>query len=135
MTFEEVLPILRKGKKIKRKWWRKREYIREGNVFGCKRIVNEDNNVYILNTNDLFADDWEVIKEPKKVKLRDLTEKQYQKWFNNNCCIKNTDKGMSDCFDCVFHNVICNLEVSRCWIKHKDLYSDKFLGQEIEIEY
>lgn len=48
--------------------------------------------------------------------------------------VKNENKTISDCIVCVFHNVVCNPESSRCWIKRKDLYSDKFLDQEVEID-
>lgn len=136
MKFEEILPALIEGKKVRRKnkIWQ--------NNYGFLFISEKDDTIfsdnpinwfYKITKEDLLVNDWEVVEEPKKVKLRDLTEEQYQKWFNANCCSKNEDKKMSDCFDCVFHNVVCNLEVSRCWTKHKDLYSDKFLDQEIEI--
>ena len=65
-------------------------------------------------------------KEPKKKKLRDLTEEEYKKWLNKNC--NNTP-----CDSCNFNNVACNMGI-RSWIHHKDLYSDKFLDQEIEVE-
>ena len=130
MKFEEILPALREGKKIRRAFWWEGHYIklvRDG-------IIDQNEISLTFGKEDLMGEDWEIVKEPKKVKLRDLTQEQYEKWFNNNCCSKNEDKRMSDCFDCIFHNVICNPEISRCWIKHKDLYSDKFLDQEIEIE-
>lgn len=63
----------------------------------------------------------------KKIKLRDLTEQQYKNWFNENCY-------GSKCASCPFNKVICFLENKDSWIKNKDLYSDKFLNQEIEIE-
>ena len=59
-------------------------------------------------------------KEPKKKKLRDLTEEEYGNWQENNC--KNK------CSKCIFYCVACSN-----WINHKDLYSDKFLDQEIEV--
>lgn len=66
-------------------------------------------------------------KEPKKKKLRDLTEEEYKKWCNENCSSDN-------CRKCIFDNVYCNKVNPRCWVHHKDLYSDKFLDQEIEVE-
>lgn len=64
-------------------------------------------------------------KEPKKKKLRDLTKEEFI-----NFCAKY-DK---DCLNCPFHNVHCNTFYEKCWVYHKDLYSDKFLDQEIEVE-
>lgn len=65
-------------------------------------------------------------KEPKKKKLRDLTMEEYKKWCNKNCYSYNCNK-------CIFRNVCCLYDFD-CWIHHKDLYSDKFLDQEIEVE-
>ena len=58
-----------------------------------------------------------------KIKLRDLTEEQYE---------KDCEKRI--CAECLFHVVECDLKYDNCWFKHKDLYSDKFLDQEIEID-
>lgn len=64
-------------------------------------------------------------KEPKTKKLRDWTMEEYKKWKNKNSCYA--------CEECIFHNVVCN--TTDCsWVHHKDLYSDKFLDQEIEVE-
>lgn len=68
-------------------------------------------------------------KEPKKKKLRDLTEEEYEKWLDNYCNNLN-----QSCRDCIFNNVNCETDYSGCWINNKDLYSDKFLDQEIEVE-
>lgn len=62
----------------------------------------------------------------KKIKLRDLTEEQYWK-YNKKGCYTTCDK-------CMFRLVNCTNRDENCWIYHKDLYSDKFLDQEIEIE-
>ena len=65
-------------------------------------------------------------KEPKKKKLRDLTKEEYNEWLNENC---------GNCNKCVFYKVSCNSSyVNSSWINNKDLYSDKFLDQEIEVE-
>ena len=65
-------------------------------------------------------------KEPKKKKLRDLTEEEYKKWKRQNC-------GNLSCEDCVFIKAKCNTNSIGCWVNHKDIYSDKFLNQEIEV--
>lgn len=63
-------------------------------------------------------------KEPKKKKLRDLTPEEFDKWKDNGCT--------KNCDDCIFYNVYCYTE--HCWVYHKNLYSDEFLDQEIEVE-
>ena len=63
----------------------------------------------------------------KKIKLRDLTEEQYKTWTKNHCDIEYCNK-------CPFKKIYCGSTNEISWIKNKDLYSDKFLDQEIEIE-
>lgn len=60
-----------------------------------------------------------------KIKLRDLTIEQYKKWNRNTC---------EGCDDCIFRNVYCSSDDRECWVYHKDMFSDKFLDQEIEID-
>ena len=67
---------------------------------------------------------------PHKKKLRDLTKDEWDKWKNEEC-IKNRN---SDCYNCIFMNVACaNSRCEGSWFNNKDLYSDKFLDQEIEV--
>lgn len=40
---------------------------------------------------------------------------------------------LSECEKCVFYRVYCSSKSVYCWVKNKDMYSDKFLEQEIEI--
>lgn len=131
MKFTEVLPTLKAGKKIKRKGWEKEEYIKTHNFFGMEEIVTKYNIVYALTIMDLEADDWEIVKETKKVKLRDLTKKQYQKRYEKNC-----QKFGKSCDGCPFQKVQCYNDdrLNNIWYLNKDLYSDEFLDQEIEIE-
>lgn len=125
MKFEEILPALREGKKIRRSFWSNEHYIE---LVGCDFYDNRTNKEYYFNLNDFIADSWEIVKEPKKVKFRDLTEKQFKKWLNDNCC------GSVVCANCPFCKVNCNLYSKDIWINNKEFYSDKFLNQEIEIE-
>ena len=76
----------------------------------------------LINPEDIIK----LPKDPKKKKLRDITLEEYKKWLNKNC--KNTS-----CDSCNFNNVACNMGI-RSWVNNKDLYSDKFLDQEIEVE-
>ena len=80
-----------------------------------------------IKVYDILYRDWEIVRESKKVKLRDLTEEQYNKWIKNNC-----SKYDDSCYGCPFQKVKCF--INDAWYLNKDLYSDKFLDQEIEIE-
>ena len=78
--------------------------------------------------NHLINGGFKIIKLPKTKKLRDLTLDEYKKWQENNC-----DNDFP-CENCVFKYSVCGSFLEACWIKHKELYSDKFLDQEIEVE-
>ena len=134
MKFEEILPALRAGKKVM-SYSIDCEYMyyspEDGELYtdkGCK--------ITLLTSYVMKLDDWEIVKN-KKVKLRDLTEKQFTKWVKNYCTYNGTY-----CGDCPFKSVNCvslnnpywSEYKDNCRIKHKDLFSDKFLDQEIEIE-
>ena len=68
---------------------------------------------------------------PKKKKLRDLTKDEWDKWKHVDC-VKNYN---SDCDNCIFRNVPCGSSGGEnSWFNNKELYSDKFLNQEIEVE-
>lgn len=61
-------------------------------------------------------------------KLRDVTPEEYNEYSNRNC---NSTK----CKDCIFYQSNCSAEDrGGGWIFNKDLYSDKFLDQTIEVE-
>lgn len=69
-----------------------------------------------------------IIKLPKKKKLRDLTGEEWDKWQKKNC-------DYIDCRKCLFANAVCyNSAIDNSWVNHKDVYSEKFLNQEIEVE-
>lgn len=127
MKFEEVLPALREGKKIRRRGRSKSDYI----LIGTDDLVfDQDDEYFPFSLDDFLDDDWEIVEETKNVKLKDLTIEQYKKWFKNNC------DTFGDCVGCPFSKVRCsNYEKKNdWWIENKDLYSNKFLDQEIEIE-
>lgn len=130
MKFEEVLPALREGKKIRRKdrVWQ--------NNYGFLLISETENKIfsdnawesdYKITKDDLNADDWEIVKEKKKVKLRDISEEQY-----NGRHLKYCRK--ANCDDCFLNIVQCDNDEPNCRLFHKDMFSDKFLDQEIEVE-
>ena len=83
--------------------------------------------IHLNFLNKALNGTYKIIKLPKTKKLRDLTEKEFDNWVNKNC-----DNGILSCRDCVFRYVNCDKHFK--WIHHKDLYSDKFLNQEIEVE-
>ena len=80
---------------------------------------------------DLFNSRMKIIKlpkEPKKKKLRDLTQEEWDKWKDNNCA-------STYCGQCIFRHTSCAYCYEEdSWINNKDLYSDKFLDQEIKVE-
>lgn len=79
MKFEEVLPALREGKKITSEHLKKCGYqyiyYRDKTMF-----ENKGGYWHLTNCELVESDDWEIVKELKKVKIRDLTEEQYIKW-------------------------------------------------------
>ena len=122
MKFEEVLPALREGKKIRRKSWKRKEcffVIKNGSL-----VDDHGYSAFFYLGYWIMEEDWEIVKEKKKVKLRDLTEEQYIKWQDKNC-------EKYDCSKCPFRCVDCNRAF---WMNCKDIYSNKFLDQEIEVE-
>ena len=125
MKFEEVIPALKEGKKARRKRWgaKNHNYIvvdKEDDL-----IVDMVYGKFPFTLGDLIADDWEIVKEKKKVKLRDLTPQQFNKWRDEIC------EKYDCCKDCPFRCIDCN---KTFWMSCKEMYSDKFLDQEIEIE-
>lgn len=62
-----------------------------------------------------------------KKKLKDISLEEFKVWSIKNC-------KQSSCEKCVFSKVCCDDVSSDCWINNKDIYFDKFLNQEIEIE-
>lgn len=122
MKFEEVLPALREGKKITNRAIRLSgyEYIyyKDGAVFDDKGRYS-----FLASVEIVENDNWEIVKEPKKVKLRDLTEEQFKKF-----CEKQK------CESCLFCFLACAAKDERSWLYHKEFFNDKFLDQEIEIE-
>lgn len=128
MRFEEVLPALIEGKKAK-------IVGNEGVYFLDDKqelIVYKKDGWRVGTSIDygkITSDDWEIVEEEKKVKvkLRDLTPEQFESWASSWCDSHGCDK-------CFLTFVDCNYENDSCWLKNKDLFSDKFLDQEVEVE-
>lgn len=90
------------------------------------RVLTDTSNIVAEALRHLLTGEWQIVKLPKKKKLRDLTEEEYDKWKDVNC-------SKIACKECPFNNVACNISNTSCWVNHKDLYSDKFLDQEVEV--
>lgn len=132
MKFEEIIPALRAGKKVKQKHW-KDVYLHINSSGLCELSGrNADHTLLYCKISSLLEnDDWEIIEDKNIVKLRDLTYEDYKKFIDNSCKnLVSDDK----CKDCAFQNVHCYYFDKNCWINHKSLYSANFLNQEIEIE-
>ena len=95
-----------------------------------------DEKLYIYRDNEFLCSDkglsnlingsFKIIKIPKTKKLRNLTEKEWNKWKRKNC---------NNCDKCIFRYISCYNSYENCsWLNNKNLYSDKFLDQEIEVE-
>lgn len=76
----------------------------------------------------LFTGNLVIVKLFKKKKLRDLTMKDFKKWKENNC-----PNEKCSCIPCLFNKVYCSCYSKDCWVKNKNLYSDEFLNQEIDV--
>lgn len=107
-------------------------YDEEGKLLFANCYINE-NGYVCTGSNELWSITMGLLTglyyyeiTSKKKKLRDITEEDFQKWLNKNCSLRK------DCIECIFNNVNCSDEGN--WVDHKDLYSDKFLNQEIEVE-
>ena len=69
-----------------------------------------------------------------KKKLRDITEEELEKWFSYKCIRGGTN---TLCTNCPFSLVYCSpisTPSEYLWLNHKEMFSDKFLNQEIEVE-
>lgn len=56
MNFSDILIYLKEGKRVRRQCWDKKEFI----YFDSMCIVDEQGLEYLIDVNDLFADDWYV---------------------------------------------------------------------------
>lgn len=136
MKFEEALSAIKAGKRVRRSGWSDdpEKYMA---LYEDALIDQRDGSIFLF-LSDVEADDWEIVKETKKVKLRDLTKKQYKYFcrrFNDPNDLYGNNGHYFDgtaCNTCPCTNVICGLTLDNCRFYHKDLYSDKFLDQEVE---
>jgi hypothetical protein len=63
MKFEEVLPLLKQGKKIRRRRWEKTEYIEKLSWYIQKMRGGKEVSCCVeFYSCDIFAEDWEVME-------------------------------------------------------------------------
>ena len=106
--------------------------------YDYKYYIDDNLEIYAISPNpyaiikfteifmEIIKNPERIIKIPKKKKLRDLTPEEWDKWHRKNC---------GNCNKCIFNNVICEKSSENwSWVNNKDLYSDKFLDQEVEVE-
>ena len=108
--------------------------------YDYKYYIDDNLEIYAISSNphaiikfteifmEIIKNPKLIIKLPKKKKLRDLTEEEYKKWSHKKCF------SYACCVNCPFAVVNCDEYSKDCWVNHKDLYSNKFLDQEIEVE-
>lgn len=104
-------------------------YYRQGHYNNGDYAYNGFDNsliIYLIKNPKLIL---KLPKEPRKKKLRDLTEEEWNKWRDVDCYERDS------CVGCIFRNVPCaKSNNEKSWFNNKDLYSDKFLDQEVEVE-
>ena len=61
-----------------------------------------------------------------KKKLKYLTPEEFYNWEKENC-------NYTECNACPFKSANCNLYDEDSWVNHKELFSNEFLNQELEI--
>lgn len=61
-----------------------------------------------------------------KKKLKYLTPEEFYNWEKENC-------DHTECNACPFKSANCNLYDEDSWVNHKELFSNEFLNQELEI--
>lgn len=105
---------------------------KEGKLLFANCYINE-NGYVCTGSNELWSITMGLLTglyyyeiTSKKKKLRDLTKNEWDKWREKNC---------NECEKCIFRYIPCTKSRSNnSWFNNKDLYSDKFLNQEIEVE-
>ena len=141
-TEEQAIKLLKEFDKIDKKWASGNSYLE----VNCWNEYEEDtcysnsngytfinwykkNNYKIYDFEDVDFEEEKKMK--RKIKLRDMTKEQWDKNRDSLCKFKT----MQSCDECIFKWVNClKSSYKQLWIYHKDLYSEKFLNQEIEIE-
>lgn len=123
MKFEKILEMKRRGHKI--------------------RIANLEEKLLVPFGEDaryiplsffgkIINGDRYTIAKRKKVKLKDLTKAEYRDFWQEE--ERTFGKKSGSCSNCIFKNLECDPNLASCRIYHKDMFSDKFLEQELEFD-
>lgn len=109
MKFEEMLPAVREGKKIRRKNWYKNSFLVKGMSGGFEALFRDNGQMYTEYIS-IFAEDWEIFEEPVE------EPKQKVKYYP--CLVKN--KGYFDFSGNKFKNNEDGIKY------YKDSYSENY---------
>ena len=128
MKFEEVLPALREGKKVRRKDYPSDYYIclKDKVLKAFISYFNGFVGEIKLITRDLLADDWEIIKESKKVKIKDMTVAEFISFKNQQFENNEPFKSKLICPACLSYSEF--IRGRNCWL------DSNILETEVEIE-
>lgn len=66
MKFQELIPKIKNGEKVRRTWWHKENYI-YCNLYNSESFKSNLDDVRVLCAGDVCADDWELYEEEKKL--------------------------------------------------------------------
>ena len=139
---EQAIKLLKEFDKMGKKWASGNSYLEVNCWNGYEEdtcysnnngytFINwyKENNYKIYDFEDVDFEEKKKMK--RKIKLRDMTKEQWDANRDSLCKFKT----MQSCDECIFKWVNClKSSYKELWIYHKDLYSDKFLDQEVEIE-
>lgn len=133
------------------KWYKSTE-----DFFKSNKSFNMTMNIDVITIDNLFDifNDKLLIKQSKKIKvemlddnklalfnslisladkhlpiyksLKELSFDEYCKRITSNCKLRS-----GQCEHCIFKDVQCDTMSLSCWLKHKQIYSKKFLSQEV----
>lgn len=96
-----------------------------------KVMDSPEAKIFIKTLNEFLEQSKEQLKEKlkmkRKIKLRDITKEQWDTYKRNVCrCL---------CTDCPIKAGKCFLSTDETsWVNNKNMYSNKFLDQKVEIE-
>lgn len=62
MRFEELIPKIKNGEKVRRNWWMKENYI-SCHLGDSESFKSNFDDVRVLSAGDVCADDWELYEE------------------------------------------------------------------------
>lgn len=136
-TLEKAKKLLETFNKMGKKWQSGDSYlgttywgVHKEKTCYCNSHRWGDVNTYRKLKYKIFKFEDVIFEEEKTTinkKLRDLTLEEFNNWREENCY-------KTPCEKCPFVGVNCDSDGNFIWIKHKELFSNTFLNQEVEIE-